>query len=730
MSLRLAPRKGTTRWWWGLLWAACLLTARAELQFDVFVGYGSGGGNEGIVREAGWFPVACEIFNDGPGFEAVFEFSSRQLGGGQVRRFAVELPTNTRKRFSFPVFSGASRYASWDARLIDSKGKLRAEHTDLRTRDLSWETRLLGGVAKSFGGLPTFPQPKGGPQETQPQVARIAPEQFPDSPIALEGLDALYLTSEKALELKAPQVAALAAWVHGGGQLIFAADQAQDVASTPWLRNLLPADYGEILTNRVQTALQNWVRAGLRPEAAGDLGDSIGGGPGGFGPRNFASTVGYGTLAPDPGFETAEMALFRLNPADGEVTLAAGGVPLMVTGKRGRGLVTAFAFSPEREPFRSWKHRSWFWAKLARIPGEVFEQPTQNYYGGWSMDGVIGAMIDTRQVRKLPVEWLLLLLLVYLVVIGPFDHFVLKKLNRQMLTWITFPAYVAIFSLLIYYLGYRLRAGETEWNELQIVDVLPRQEKAELRGRTFATLYSSSNARYRLASAQPHASLRSEFVGMWNGGGQEGTRTDVTLLPSGFQAEVSVPVWSSLLYVTDWEQPSAVPLAGSLTLGNQLQLTVENRLPRKLEKAVLAYQGRLYEVGPLGPNEKKTVPLDLRKGQPLGDFVRMASQHFQSAASSRRQAFGRDQQSRIELSADNVVAASFIALAGGFPGQQRSYLHPAGFDLSPQLQRGDAVLLAWAPNYSATTTPLRQFTPPRSTQNALLRLVIPVPKSS
>ena len=54
-------------------------------------------------------------------------------------------------------------------------------------------------------------------------------------------------------------------------------------------------------------------------------------------------------------------------------------------------------------------------------------------------------MIDSRQVRKLPVEWLLLLLVVYLIVIGPFDQWWLKKINRQMLTWITFPTYVVLF---------------------------------------------------------------------------------------------------------------------------------------------------------------------------------------------------------------------------------------------------------------------------------------------
>src|SRR5688572_16594637 len=46
---------------------------RAALQFDVHVGY------EGNVHEASWFPIVCEIFNDGPSFNAVIEVSS----GGQ-----------------------------------------------------------------------------------------------------------------------------------------------------------------------------------------------------------------------------------------------------------------------------------------------------------------------------------------------------------------------------------------------------------------------------------------------------------------------------------------------------------------------------------------------------------------------------------------------------------------------------------------------------------------------
>src|SRR4030095_3462391 len=104
--------------------------ARAAMQFDVFLGYGGQpSGLDGVVREAGWFPVACEVFNDGPSFNAVFELSSSQMGGGQRRRMVLALATNTRRRFGLPPFPGTGAYATGDARLIDERRKVRAEKT-------------------------------------------------------------------------------------------------------------------------------------------------------------------------------------------------------------------------------------------------------------------------------------------------------------------------------------------------------------------------------------------------------------------------------------------------------------------------------------------------------------------------------------------------------------------------------------------------------------------------
>src|SRR6266478_3569416 len=94
--------------------AAILLcfSAHAALQFDVFAGY------DGVIPEASWFPVVCEIKNDGPSFNGIIELTPGGAGyQGQTRKVAVELPTGTLKRLTIPVFSNSRGMASWDLRL-------------------------------------------------------------------------------------------------------------------------------------------------------------------------------------------------------------------------------------------------------------------------------------------------------------------------------------------------------------------------------------------------------------------------------------------------------------------------------------------------------------------------------------------------------------------------------------------------------------------------------------
>jgi hypothetical protein len=698
------------------------------LQFDAFLGYG------GVVPEASWFPIVCEVKNDGPTFVATVELTAGSYSPGQTLRMVVELPTGTLKRFVLPVFSSARNYATWDVRLLDERGKIRAEQLNLRPTRLALRaTSLVGAIPRTAGGTPVIKPISLQSAELQPAVARIMPQIFPDNPLVLEGMSCLYLNSERAVDLNVRQVEAIVAWLNAGGHLIVAVEQISEVTATPWLRNLFPVDLKDMQSVARHPELQEWLQsaswatnvpyfAGNRRAASAKTRTAP--------PPDVTAVNPFSNLPDDPAFEAAALQVAVGPLRDGSIVISATDIPLMVTAQRGRGRVTALLFSPEREPFLSWTNLPTFWAKLIEVPGAWYASKDYSRSSGWSSDGIFGAMIDSRQIHKLPVGWLLLLLLVYLVVIGPLDHYWLKRIGKPMLTWITFPCYVVLFSLLIYFIGYKLRAGESEWNELHVVDVLPKGDRAELRGQTYVSVYSPANQKYTLESRQKVATFRGEFLGRW-GGGQSGEKANVLQEGDSFKTDIFVPVWTSQLYVSDWWQPAAMPLNATVVRqGDGWQVRVENHTDRNLTSAQVVIDGYMLGLGELPANTTKTFTVSKDRGTLLREYVARHGATFQSAVQSRQRTFGGEQSGRIDDLPNGSMASSFLSQLGGAPNTMRSFITPPGLDLSSVAGQGSAVVLAWAADYSPVK-PLYQFSPRRSHRNTLWRAAVPVqsPKS-
>lgn len=695
-----------------LLALLTLSTARAAVRFDMFVGY------DGIVPVGSWFPIAFEVQNDGPPFTATVEISPGQFNSAQNRTMVVELPTGTTKRFIIPTFNAGSYYPTWSARVLDEKRRVRAETTSQRVRRLNEAVVPLAAAISRV--VPTLPELKTKQEDLRPVFGRLQPAVFPDNPLTLEGLDTLYLSSERALELKANQVGPLLAWLHGGGHLIVGLEQINHLSgSGEWLKQLLPVDVAGMTAVSAHDGLQAWVASDRRFDGSARYADRANRGNN-RNPPPMSSP--FSNLPADPAFESAPIQAITGKLREGRALVTSSGAPLIVSVARGRGHLTTLMFAPELEPFRSWKNAPHFWAKMIDLPPALLTTESFNQYAGRPVDGVFGAIIDSKQIRKLPVGWLLLLLVGYLVVIGPLDQFWLKKLNRQMLTWLTFPAYVAFFSLLIYFIGYKLRAGETEWNELHVVDVIPHGDSADLRGRSFGSIYSPVNAQYIFASEQPFATLRGEYAGNY-GGGQEGSRSSVEQRPAGFRAQASVPVWTSQMFVSDWWRQSETPVALEVTA---TEITIDNNLDVPLTNVRVVIGRDMLQLTNVPAREKKVFP---RRGAPstvLETFVRDHAQRFTGVVNARQQAFGSDERSRLGDPVGAAMAASFIKL-NDTQNSYDNFSSPPGFELSHLTDRGDAVLLAWLPNH-LFTQPLNQFAAVRGTKNTLLRVAAPVDK--
>ena len=238
----------------------CLLAggglAKGAVQFDVFMGFA------GKARQGEWFPVTFEIFNDGPTFDGQVELRPR-FGDNLVYRYDVELATNTRKRFTLAVFADTN--AGWSAKLKNG-GKTVAKHDELRLDNSDPDTVLIGALSGQQSGGPVLPKTrfkrKWDNDRFAPRVAHLQLDTFPDDPIALSGLNALYLNSARAINLRTEQAAALSTWVLGGGHLILAVDQPGDVTSTPWLAGLVRGKFGPVQNSAVGQTLRHWAEAG------------------------------------------------------------------------------------------------------------------------------------------------------------------------------------------------------------------------------------------------------------------------------------------------------------------------------------------------------------------------------------------------------------------------------------------------------------------------------------
>ena len=652
------------------IWLSCNIV-NAEVRFDVFMGF------SGKARNGEWFPVTVEIENDGSTFSGEIEIKPSSFNEQSIR-YKIELPNNTRKRLSIPVFNN-SNYR-WNAKLLND-GKVVSKNDNLRIDSIPWFSKLFAAVSDQQSSGPVLPETRfknnNANRRFSPVVVNIQADIFPDNPVTLHGLSSLYLNSKRAINFRAEQASAVSIWVRSGGHLILGVDQPSDITGTPWLRELLNTQFGLIQNLEVGPLIRDWL-----------------------------SNAGYPVGAIDEEFNTKFLNATPVRLKDGKTLMSFDGETLIANANRGLGQVTILGFNPEREPIRSWENRAWLWARLADIDSEWFvsEKPPRDY-GRMNVDGLYGMMIDSRQVSKLPVIWLILLLITYLVIIGPVDRIWLKRINKQMLTWLTFPIYVIFFSFLIYYIGYRLRAGQLEINELHIVDVLPGDQVA-LRGRSYASIYSPSNKDYLMGGSLALGAFRNESSSFSNGAGNQPLL--IGLSPGKLEAKARVPIWTSRLFSSEWVSGSEVNIQASVTKQNDdtYQLEILNGLRKPIVGAAfVALQRIVYDESiNITPGERGLLELK-RSDSKVRDVISGFSSNIRTSIQSRNRAFGNAELSRMDLGLMNIVTGSFpgmLELEGikQFKKDVNQFDSSGGMDISEYLERDGSVLFVFVEDQS------------------------------
>lgn len=114
---------------------------------------------------------------------------------------------------------------------------------------------------------------------------------------------------------------------------------------------------------------------------------------------------------------------------------------------------------------------------------------TISHFGYTDLLGQLRVPLDQfSSVGFVKFRWIALLIALYILIIGPVDYFLLKKLNGRMeFTWLTFPIFSLLFCGLAIFLSQSTRPDQIQINQLEIVDI--DVETGTVRGSVFANLY-------------------------------------------------------------------------------------------------------------------------------------------------------------------------------------------------------------------------------------------------
>ena len=451
--------------------------------------------------------------------------------------------------------------------------------------------------------------------------------------------------------------------------------------------------------------------------------------------------------------------LEELDKRGGKVLSETANIPLVIRGPAGFGRVTLVALSTSEKPFSEWPDRPSFWLRAVDIrrqsggessPANPAMMSNRLFQSGISdlSTQLHAALEQFPGVKLIPFGWVAFFIFIYILLIGPGDYFLLKKVFKRMeLTWITFPLIVLTVSSVAYFAAYIVKGKDLKVNKVDIVDVDATSGTA--RGSTFFNLFSPQNRDYGIsivpnsldadpknidATARPSAGTEvlmswygvpeSGFGGMGGSGRIGFTGTGYTSLPDGGSERlegVRVPIWATKAFSARWYGPSPVVAESDLTpVGiDRLAGSVTNRLNIPLKDAIVAFGKHVYQIGDLAPGA--TIQVELSQDRQLSNLIKSkANEYMPGNYNAPAQRIDRP---------NLMLALMFHDTESSTRVDKRLANNPLHYlDLTGQLALERPMLVARIDRPGSTLVMGNTPSDPQIDQTTMLRVVLPLGK--
>jgi hypothetical protein len=297
----------------------------------------------------------------------------------------------------------------------------------------------------------------------------------------------------------------------------------------------------------------------------------------------------------------------------GRSLAAVGGQSVAAERPYGAGAVTIVGFDPTARWLAGTSVAEGLWRRLL---------PTRSAGTATSGDDsqIVQAAAQLPSLALPPVGGLVVLLGAYILLIGPLNYVVLKRLDKREWAWVTMPVLIVAFAAGAYGFGSALRGSDIIVNEAAIVRGAPGT--TEGIAQTYLGVFSPTRGSYQLrvpGGALLSSPMNGDFL-------NDGTAAGLDVLQGDPSRVRDLSVGFGSLRTIRAESPVTVPLIRTdlKLVDGRLRGTVTNASQEVLQAPAVVLGGTVAKLSDLAPGQTVSVDVALQgaqMGQQLSDKI-------------------------------------------------------------------------------------------------------------
>lgn len=555
-----------------------VLAAPDDITMEAEVGF------DGNFKLTNWIPVRVYIENRGEDIKGNIEIIGNQDESTAMLFTApAVIPKGSKKRIDLYVrISTLQKNMTID---LTSKGKVLKTIEVGNLIPMPVTNFMLGVLSDDRSGLNYWWEKQSGDRLfTRYEAIALDGEDIPTKKEVMDNFAMVVMDDFDMGELSSDQRDVILEWVNGGGILVIGTGSS----GVKTLKGAMPA-IGSIEG-------EDTIKV-VKPKVLEDLAET--------------------EIVTDVPFEIMNLKY------DNSWSVVAGDEfsPYIIMKRLGSGYIFISSFALGKQPMTGWTGSKSLWESvfsksldgddLIRLRDPQVAIDMQRGVGY----GIFEVLSNIEEMAPPSASKLIIILIIYLLVVGPLNYIILKKMDRRELAWFTIPILVVFFSIGIYGIGNMAKGTEIVSNAISVARLWNDNENRSVN--TYSGIFIPKQGDYIFSSDGGGfllPNIESDFYYSDRPDrGQE--REIVAEIVQGGEPSVKIfnaKMWTMETFSTETRIDNMGSIDGSLAYKDgKIIGTVENNTSLPLEDVVVLSSLGYCKVGNLAAGAKKNIEFEI-----------------------------------------------------------------------------------------------------------------------